>query len=191
MSGCKDGDIEIFIGSSFDLDGDDWHEDWSTEDYRAHGFEEEKEYTILLDEVYREIVDNSGLKRKICCGRHVGGRIGIKTIYKNLMLMYHSINDSIVRFYENGTYEYICGKRGKKNYEYDFNENGEQLKDEELYNFSILMNTPNARFYTPFPNTDNSSNVGMSDDEDSSSWGSCSVFAEQPAFSLSPPLSVS
>lgn len=185
MSGCKEGDIEIFIGSRFDLDGDDWHEDWSTEDYRAHGFEEEKEYTILLDKVYREIVDDAGLKRKIYCGRRVGGRIGIKRIYKNLMLMYHSINDSSVRFYENGTYEYICGKIGKNNYEYDFNENGEQLKDEESYNFSTLMNTPNAPFYAPFPNTDNSSSVGMSDDDDSSSTGSSDPFSFTIPFSVS------
>lgn len=116
------------ISGGFDIDGEDWHEDWTDDDYRSHGFEEEEYYIILLDEVYREIVDDAGLKRRIYCGRRVGGRIGIKRTYKNSMLIYYSINDYDVSFYENGTYEYIYEKKGGENYNYNFNENGEQVK---------------------------------------------------------------
>jgi len=120
-------DIEIMISHSFDIDGEDWNDDWSTEDYRSCGFEEEKNYIILLDEVYHDIVDDTGVKKRICCGRRVGGSIGLNRTYKKSLLIYHSFKESDVGFYENGIYEYICGKRGQKVYEYNFNEDGERI----------------------------------------------------------------
>ncbi len=117
-------DIEILISCDFDIDGEDWHDDWSTEDYRSRGFREEKNYRIVLRDVYREVVDVSGCKKRICCGWRIGGSIGLNRTYKKSMLIYQSFNESHVSFYENGTYEYICEKRGKKYYEYNFNEDG-------------------------------------------------------------------
>ncbi len=249
-------DIEIHISGHFDIDGEDWQEGWTGDDYRAHGFEENKYFSIAGETVMDGITYQT-----------VGGRIGLTTCYRNNLLIFHSTenNKSFEFNNESGIYEYMSvtakvnGKHAKYShhfhyngntkwirwfdegdliwekeikysnyYENDgiqtkkiyFNDDGAMIKylkyrdgipyeivknpnmdksiymdyEEQIFHFGKNRSDDfifNHYIYetntdeTYFPNTDNSSSVGMSDDDDSSSTGSSEPFSFTIPFSVS------